>query len=161
MTEIIRFIALIALAHACVAGMPKGAENAFIRVEVADEWMKTDPPHGSTLGFTFSFTVKKPIHLSRVRIEDITTGPAVLLVDDQNPKLKKNNLWAGNSPMTTLNPQNFPWMFDGSNSKRLVRITVSTTDAGEFSLDQKMLFDRATKDMILRFEKGSHKEKRK
>ena len=160
MNRSLQVIVLVALAQACNAGQPKPVENAFIKMEAAGQTMKTDPPNGSTLGYAFSFTLKKPIHLTRVQIDDVTTNPPIQLVDDKDPKLKKNNLWAGDSSQIALNPQNFPWMFDGKNSKRVARIVVSSPEAGEFSLNQPMLFDRRTKNFMLRLEQGSHKPKR-
>src|SRR5437588_1385872 len=95
MIRSLQVVVIIALAQACTAGQPKPAENAFIKVEVAGQTIKTAPPHGATLGYAFSFTLKKPLHLTRVRIDDITTNLPIQLVDDKDPELKKNNLWAG------------------------------------------------------------------
>jgi len=78
---------------------------------------------------------QKTTHLTRVRIDDATTNPPIQLVDDKDPKLKKNNLWAGDSSQIALNPQNFPWMFDGKKQQRVVRITVSSPENGRVQLE--------------------------
>ena len=67
-----------------------------------------------------------------------------MLVDDRAPKVI-NNQWKGDSRVWSMNAEHFPWMFDGSTTKKLFRITVSTKDQGEIMLEQPATFDAKAK----------------
>ena len=48
-----------------------------------------------------------------------------------------------------MNTENFPWMFDGSKTKKLFRITVSTKDQGEIMLEQPATYDAGAKKLLI------------
>jgi hypothetical protein len=71
-----------------------------------------------------------------------------VLVDDRAPKIAKNQ-WKGDSRTLPLNTEHFPWMFDGSTTKKLFRITVATKDQGEIILEQPATYYAGVKKLMI------------
>jgi hypothetical protein len=149
MRPAILFIALFVVVDLCLAGQPRPRENKFMKMEGAG--LNGSPlPSGPGLAYWFGFVLKHPIQMTRVRVEDLTDKQPVLLVDDRAPSVTRNR-WTGGTHTVPMTPGNFPWMFDDFVTKRLFRITVSTMDQGEISLEQPAKFNVATKKLLRRF----------
>jgi hypothetical protein len=147
------FVCLLVLLTAApapmFAGKPKAAENNYIRMEGADFWTLPDKQNGTFLTFSFLFRFKKPLTVTRVRVEDVTEKAPVVLVDDQDPRIKKD-FWTGKASARRLTPENFPWMFDHRNTTKKFRITVWSKEAPEMALEQTAKYDRSEKDLMVR-----------
>jgi hypothetical protein len=105
-------------------------------------------PSGAALAYAFMFSLKRPIQMTRIRVEDVTDKQPVLLVDDRAPKIADNR-WTGDTRAVSMTPKHFPWMFDGSTTKKLFRITVSTKDQGEITLEQPATYDAVAKRWMI------------
>jgi hypothetical protein len=142
------FVWLLIISPALFAGPPKGAENEFIRVESAGLAFHNDPPRGATLGFGFAFRLKKPLTLTRVKIEDVTDRPVAVVIEDKNPKLK-NSLWFAQAGMQPLTKEGFPWMYDFFDTTKVFRLTISSTEQPDIVLEQKAKFTGREKAQLM------------
>jgi hypothetical protein len=148
MRPAILFLALFVVVDLCPAGQPKPRENKFMKIEVAG--LQARPlPSGPGLAQIFTFVLKQPIEVTRVRVEDLTDKQPILLVDDRAPKVADKR-WTGGTRVVPMTPGNFPWVFDDFATKKLYRITVSTQGQGEISLEQPATYDVAIKKMLRR-----------
>jgi hypothetical protein len=154
---------LVLLPNCASAGKPDPAENEFVRIEGADLFTTGGPKEAKGLVLSFLFYVKKPLTLTRVRVEDVTANPPVLLVDDKAPKVKtsKNDkFWTGRAPSHALNAENYPWIFDGRNTKKKFRFTVSSKEVPDMVLQQSAEYDRREKALLIRISGASATNKR-
>ena len=68
-------------------------------------------------------------------------------MDDKNPKGADGH-WRGNSRKLPLNRENYPWMYDYFNTKRLFRVTISSKEQPEMVLTQAAAFSGREKAQI-------------
>jgi hypothetical protein len=148
MRPAILFLALFLVVDLCPAGQPKPRENKFMKIEVAGLQARA-LPSGPGLAQSFMFVLKQPIQVTRVRVEDLTDKQPILLVDDRAPKVADNR-WTGMTRVVPMTPANFPWVFDDFVTRKLYRITLSTQEQGEISLEQPATFEVAVKKMLRR-----------
>src|SRR5436190_22262750 len=104
---------------------------------------------GPALAYTFRFSLKQPIKMTRVRVEDVTNNPPGLLIDDRRPKVT-NNQWKGDTQALSMK-QHFPWMFDSSTTKKIFRITVFAESQGEIFMKHPPGYDAREKRRMLKF----------
>jgi hypothetical protein len=153
---------LLLLPSRVCAGKPNPAENEYLKIEGADIWTTAGPQGETVLVSSFLFELKKPLTLTRVRVEDVTTNPPVLLVDDKSPKIKNSKnekFWTGRAPTHPLNAENYPWIFDGRDTRKKFRVTVSSKEAPDMVLEQGAQYDRREKAILVRMSAGAAKNK--
>ncbi len=122
-------------------GMPKGAEGSGIAVKAAAFMIGE-----GKLIFTFGFTA--PDDLQRVTIEDVSGKEAVVLVDDQKPKLN-NMYWMGNATPLPLSKAGVPWVFERGDTTKVFRITANLASRPEpVVLFQPAIYPSATKKQL-------------
>ena len=141
-------VAVFVMVGTCLAGQPRPRENKFMKMEAAGLTMSRLPSGAGALAYGFMFALKQPIKIERVRVEDITDRQPVLLVDDRAPKIAKSR-WTGDSRVRPLTPEHYPWMFDGKTTKKLFRITVTSSDQGEITLEQPATYEASSKRLML------------
>jgi hypothetical protein len=140
-------VVMLLIAGICLAGPPRPRENKFMKMEAAG--IVTGPgPSGPQLVYSFTFSLKRPLHMTRVRVEDVTNKSAVLLVDDHTPKVA-GNLWNAGTRAAPLTPENFPWMFEDSKSLRVFRVTVSAADQPDIILEQPAIYPASAKKVMI------------
>lgn len=139
-------VTLFVLVETCLASPPRPRENKFIKME--DAGIETSRfSSGPALAYVFMFSLKQPIKMTRVRVDDVTNNLPVLLIDDRRPKVTKNR-WRGDTSALSMK-QHFPWMFDGSTTKKVFRITIFAEGQGEIALEQPASYDARTKKGLL------------
>jgi hypothetical protein len=148
--------ALLAVAGSCFAHAPEPRENDFFKIETAG-LLANRSKSGNTLAYTFMFLLKKPIKILRVRVEDVSGNQPVLLVDDTTPKISGGR-WRATTSARPLTPDNYPWMFDTSDTRRSYRVTVSTLDNGDIVLVQPTKFYAPVKKVMIQAASQSKKK---
>jgi hypothetical protein len=133
---------LLSITATLFAGAPRAAENEFVKIESAGLAFHNDPPRGATLGFGFAFQLKRPLTLTQVKIDDITDQPAVVIIDDKNPKLK-SGVWG------PLSKEAFPWMYDLFDTTKIFRLTISSKEQPNIVLQQKTKFSGREKAQLM------------
>lgn len=149
--------AMLAVAESCFAHAPEPRENDFFKIDhagIRGERSKSGP----TLKYVFMFLLKKSIKVLRVRVEDVSGNPPVLLVDDKTPKISEGR-WRGMTSARPLTPDNYPWMFDASATRKSFRVTVSTRDNGDIVLVQPTKFYASPKKMTIQITSQPKKKK--
>ena len=154
---LISLSAILAVTGSCFAHAPDPRENDFFKIENAGFQADTSKSR-PTLKYAFMFLLKKPIKVLRVRVEDVSGNPPVLLVDDTTPKISGGR-WRATTSALPLTPDNFPWMFDASSTRKSFRVTVSTLDNGDIVLVQPTKFYASVKQAIIQI--ASHSKKKK
>ena len=117
--------------HPMAADGPTSTENADIKIEVTGLNTSLVDGADSTIGRTFGFTLKSPLTLTHVTVEDVTGAMPHVLVDDPEPKLKKKNYWVGNAPAAPITPAALPWLFAPGDDWRVFRFTITTAEKGQ------------------------------
>jgi hypothetical protein len=139
-------VSLFVLVETCLASSPRPRENKFMKMDAAGI-TTSRLSSGPALAYVFMFSLKQPIKMTRVRVDDLTNKPPVLLIDDRKPKVT-NNQWQGVTQASSMT-QSFPWMFDSSTTKKVFRITVFAEGQGEIVLKQPASYDAKTKKGML------------
>lgn len=140
-------IAILVAAESSFAHAPEPRENDFFKIENAGFQADTSKSR-PTLKYAFMFVLKKPIKILRVRVEDVSGNPPVLLVDDTTPKISGGR-WHAMTSARPMTPDNFPWMFESSDTKKSFRVTVSTLDQGDLVFVQPTKFYASVKKAII------------
>jgi hypothetical protein len=148
--------AMLAVSESCLAHAPEPRENDFFKIENAGFQADTSKSR-PTLKYAFMFLLKKPIKILRVRVEDVSGNPPVLLVDDTTPKISGSR-WRAMTPARPMTPDNFPWMFDASSTRKSFRVTVSTLGQGDIVLVQPTKFYASVKKVIIQISSQSKKK---
>ena len=149
--------AMLAVSESCFAHAPEPRENDFFKIENAGFLANTSKSR-PTLKYAFMFLLKKPIKILRVRVEDVSGNPPVLLVDDTTPKISGGQ-WRAMTSARPMTPDNFPWMFDSSDTRKSFRVTVSTPDKGDIVLVQPAKFYASIKKVIIQISRSKKKNK--
>jgi len=148
---------MLAAAGSCLARAPDARENDFFKIENAGFQAVTSKSR-PTLKYAFMFLLKKPIKILRVRVEDVSGNPPVLLVDDTTPKISGGR-WRAMTRALPMTPDNYPWMFDASDTRKSFRVTVSTSDRGDIVLVQPTKFYASVKQTIIQISNRPKKKK--
>jgi hypothetical protein len=147
----VRFVtwigAMLAVVGSCLAHAPEPRKNDFFKIETAG-LMADRSKSGNTLVYAFMFVLKKSIKVTRVRVEDVSDKAPALLAGDTTPKISGGQ-WRGKTSARPLTPDNYPWMFDTSDSRRSFRVTVSTLDNGDIVLVQPAKFYAPVKKLMI------------
>ena len=98
--------------------------------------------------WTFGIKLRQPIQLRSIRIEDVTEGTSVLLVNDQAPQVEAN-AWTGYTGAIEPTASSLPWLFDNNPSKRTFRFTVTDLNGQDSVLEQTVTYSmKSKKDLI-------------
>ncbi len=98
--------------------------------------------------WTFGIKLRQPIQLRSIRIEDVTEGTSVLLVNDQAPQVEAN-AWTGYTGAIEPTASSLPWLFDNSPAKRTFRFTVTDLNGQDSVLEQTVTYSmKSKKDLI-------------
>jgi hypothetical protein len=141
-------VVLLLVASFVVAGLPRPVENDFLKMESAGLAVTNDPPRGAKLGFGFAFHLKRPLSLTRVKVEDVTDDTPTVVVDDKHPKLK-NDTWGTQTELHPLTKDNFPWMYDFFDTAKKFRLTISSEGQRDIVLIQKAQFSGREKAQLM------------
>jgi hypothetical protein len=82
----------------------------------------------TTLAFSFLIQFKPGSEPANILIEDDTEPPILTIFESANPKIVKNNLWAGLSRPFSPSDEHVNWVLNLDNSVRVYRVTVKLKD---------------------------------
>jgi len=100
------------------------------------------------LRWTFGIKLRQPIQLRSIRIEDVTEGTSVLLVNDQAPQVEAN-AWTGYTGAIEPTASSLPWLFDNNPAKRTFRFTVTDLNGQDSVLEQTVTYTvKSKRDLI-------------
>jgi hypothetical protein len=98
--------------------------------------------------WTFGIKLKQPVQLRSIRVEDVTEGSPVLLVNDQAPQVE-GGAWTGYTGAIEPSASALPWLFDNTPARRTFRFTVTDLNGQESVLEQTVTYPvKAKKDLI-------------
>ena len=98
--------------------------------------------------WTFGIKLRQPVQLRSIRIEDVTEGSPVLLVNDQAPQ-SDGNAWTGYTGAIEPSASALPWLFDNAPAKRTFRFTVTDLNGQDSVLEQTVTYPvKMKKDLI-------------
>ena len=98
--------------------------------------------------WTFGIKLKQPIQLRSIRIEDVTEGTSVLLVNDQAPQVEAG-AWTGYTGAIEPTASSLPWLFDNNPAKRTFRFTITDLNGQDSVLEQTVTYTvKSKKDLI-------------
>lgn len=129
---------------------PTGAtseENEFIKIEVTGLMTQIVDGGGSTMTRTFGFSLKRPLQLKRVTVEDVTGATAELLVTDESPVVTKD-YWKGDATKQMIGRDTTAWLYAPGDDWRVFRFTVST-DRGEMVFLQPSVIVASSKQLYV------------
>ena len=98
--------------------------------------------------WAFGIKLKQPIQLRSIRIEDVTEGTSVLLVNDQAPQVEAG-AWTGYTGAIEPTASSLPWLFDNNPAKRTFRFTITDLNGQDSVLEQTVTYTvKSKKDLI-------------
>lgn len=110
---------------------------------------EVDADHkAKNLAFSFLLQFAPGALPGKIVIEDDTQMPILLLFEDDNPKIVKNNLWAGLSKPFAPSDEHVNWVLDLDNNVRVYRITVTLKDGSVHVLLKPVLVPAGLKAAI-------------
>ena len=161
-TALTAFAALTALTTGCSSnsgssgsGAASGAGKATFAPVQNERFAVTTAEIGAILldnqkyaRWTFGIKLRQPIQLRSIRIEDVTEGTSVLLVNDQAPQVEAN-AWTGYTGAIEPTASSLPWLFDNNPAKRTFRFTITDLNGQESVLEQTVTYAvKSKKDLI-------------
>jgi hypothetical protein len=99
--------------------------------------------------WSFGLKLKQPTHIRSVRVEDVTEGTPVLLINDQAPQ-PAGSLWSGSSGAIESNAAAIPWLFENTPSRRTFRFTVTDLNGQISVLDQVVTYSVKSKQQLIK-----------
>ncbi|HTD17508.1 MAG TPA: hypothetical protein VK673_20150 [Chthoniobacterales bacterium] len=100
--------------------------------------------------WTFGLKLKQPVQLRSIRIEDVTEGSAVSLVNDQAPQVQ-GSAWTGYTGAIEPSASALPWLFDSTPAKRTFRFTVTDLNGQDSVLEQTVTYPVKTKKDLVKW----------
>jgi hypothetical protein len=100
--------------------------------------------------WTFGLKLRQPVQLRSIRIEDVTEGSPVLLVDDQAPQVE-GSAWTGYTGAIEPSASALPWLFDNTPAKRTFRFTVTDLNGQDSVLEQTVTYPVKTKKDLVKW----------
>ena len=161
-TAFTAFTALTALTTGCSSnsgnsgsGTTSGAGKATFAPVQNERFAVTTAEVGAILldnqkyaRWTFGIKLRQPIQLRSIRIEDVTEGTSVLLVNDQAPQVEAG-AWTGYTGAIEPTASSLPWLFDNNPAKRTFRFTITDLNGQDSVLEQTVTYAmKAKKDLI-------------
>lgn len=99
--------------------------------------------------WSFGLKLKQPAQLRSVRVEDVTEGTPVLLINDQAPQTE-GGLWSGSSGAIEPSGAAVPWLFESTSSRRTFRFTVTDLNGQVSVLDQTVTYSVKSKQQLIK-----------
>jgi hypothetical protein len=100
--------------------------------------------------WSFGLKLKQPAQLRSVRVEDVTEGTPMLLVNDQAPQ-PEGSLWSGSSGAIEPSAAAVPWLFENTPSRRTFRFTVTDLNGQVSVLDQAVTYSVKSKQQLIKW----------
>lgn len=100
--------------------------------------------------WTFGLKLGQPVQLRSIRIEDVTEGSPVLLVNDQAPQVE-GGAWTGYTGAIEPSASALPWLFDNTPAKRTFRFTVTDLNGQDSVLEQTVTYPVKTKKDLVKW----------
>jgi hypothetical protein len=100
--------------------------------------------------WTFGLKLKQPIQLRSIRIEDITEGTPVPLVNDQAPQ-EEAGAWTGYTGAIEPTASTLPWLFDNNPAKRTFRFTITDLNGQDSVLEQTVTYTVKVKKELIKW----------
>jgi hypothetical protein len=100
--------------------------------------------------WTFGIKLKQPVQLRSIRVEDVTEGSPVLLVNDQAPQVE-GGAWTGYTGAIEPSASALPWLFDNTPARRAFRFTVTDLNGQESVLEQTVTYPVKTKKDLIKW----------
>jgi hypothetical protein len=100
--------------------------------------------------WTFGIKLKQPVQLRSIRVEDVTEGSPVLLVNDQAPQVE-GGAWTGYTGAIEPSASALPWLFDNTPARRTFRFTVTDLNGQESVLEQTVTYPVKTKKDLIKW----------
>jgi len=101
-----------------------------------------------TLAFSFILQFKPGSEPARILIEDDTEEPILTIYESANPRIVKNNLWAGLSRPFSPSDEHVNWVLNLDNSVRVYRVTVKLKDGTTHVLLKPVLVPASMKNFM-------------
>jgi len=90
------------------------------------------------------------VQLRSIRVEDVTAGTPVLLVNDQAPQAEAN-AWTGYTGAIEPTGSSMPWLFDASPAKRTFRFTITDLNGQDSVLEQTVTYTVKSKKELIKW----------
>jgi hypothetical protein len=100
--------------------------------------------------WTFGIQLKQPVQLRSIRVEDVTEGSPVLLINDQAPQVE-GGAWTGYTGAIEPSASALPWLFDNTPARRTFRFTVTDLNGQESVLEQTVTYPVKTKKDLIKW----------
>jgi hypothetical protein len=100
--------------------------------------------------WTFGLRLKQPLQLRSIRVEDVSEGTPVLLVNDQAPQ-PAGSAWTGYTGAIEPTASSIPWLFDNAPAKRTFRFTVTDLNGQDSVLEQTVTYPVKTKKELIKW----------
>jgi hypothetical protein len=100
--------------------------------------------------WTFGLKLKQPVQLRSIRIEDVTEGSPVSLVNDQAPQVQ-GGAWTGYTGAIEPSASALPWLFDSTPARRTFRFTVTDLNGQDSVLEQTVTYPVKTKKDLVKW----------
>jgi hypothetical protein len=100
--------------------------------------------------WTFGIKLRQPVQLRSIRVEDVTEGSPVLLVNDQAPQVE-GGAWMGYTGAIEPSASALPWLFDTTPARRTFRFTVTDLNGQESVLEQTVTYPVKTKKDLIKW----------
>lgn len=100
--------------------------------------------------WTFGVKLRQPVQLRSIRIEDVTEGSPILLINDQAPQVEAN-AWTGYTGAIEPSASALPWLFDNTPAKRTFRFTVTDLNGQDSVLEQTVTYSVKTKRELVKW----------
>ena len=100
--------------------------------------------------WTFGVKLRQPVQLRSIRIEDVTEGSPVLLINDQAPQVEAS-AWTGYTGAIEPSASALPWLFDNTPAKRTFRFTVTDLNGQDSVLEQTVTYSVKTKKNLIKW----------
>jgi hypothetical protein len=133
------------------SGAPPPTTDGVVTVEQLQfaPWDVDQQQHkATTLAFSFIIRFKPGSEPARILIEDDTELPILTLFESRNPRIVKDNLWAGLSRPFSPSDEHVNWVLNLDNSVRVYRVTVTLKDGTTHVLLKPVLVPAAMKSFM-------------
>jgi hypothetical protein len=100
--------------------------------------------------WTFGIKLRQPIQLRSIRVEDVSEGSPVLLVNDQAPQAA-GGAWTGYTGAIEPSASAIPWLFDSNPARRTFRFTVTDLNGLDSVLEQTVTYSLKTKKELIKW----------
>jgi hypothetical protein len=113
-------------------------------------WELDADKKAKSLAFSFLIQFAPGAVPTKIVIEDDTEVPILLIFEDDNPHIVKNNLWAAVSRPFAPSDEHVNWVLDLDNNVRVYRVTVKLKDGTTHVLLKPILIPAAMKSFMRR-----------